>query len=180
MNPEDINYDIMHSILTLILTYWQTGVWHLYWHNHWHIVWPVAWHPLWHIFRHWSERKYQHLIWQTSCDIDSEWFWRVFCTIFWHLTGQVFHVTLIWRHISICSDGTWCFVWCASHPMIGPYWPHIGPIWPHMAPMDRRFSVNIINGWGYFGKTSMYLPANIRQAAYNAEGILDLTLFDSK
>ena len=134
MNPEDINYDIMHSILTLILTYWQTGVWHLYWHNHWHIVWPVAWHPLWHIFRHWSEPKYQHLIWQTSCDIDSEWFWRVFCNIFWHLTGQVFHVTLIWRHISICSDGTWCFVWCASHPMIGPYWPHIGPIWPHMAP----------------------------------------------
>ena len=36
-----------------------------------------------------------------------------------------------------------------------------------------EFGVLSVNwSWGYLGKTSMYLPSNIQQAAYNEEGFL--------
>ena len=36
-----------------------------------------------------------------------------------------------------------------------------------------EFGVLSVNwSWGYLGRTSMYLPSNIQQAAYNEEGFL--------
>eukprot|EP00913_Durusdinium_trenchii_P007138 g6713.t1 len=63
--------------------------------------------------------------------------------------------TLTYDHISV--EG-----WTESYQML---WDDIERDFPQTAPRN-------LGNMGYFGKTSLFLPASVQQAAYSAEGLI--------